>query len=194
MAARGKQEVEIKFRITDLKALTRRLHAAGFRQKTRRTPESNILFDNAERTLAARGEVLRIRKYGKVSTLTHKSRGTQGRHKVREETEVIIPDHEALADVLAKLGFHPSFRYEKFRSEWTDGKGDVVLDETPIGDFGEIEGSHEWIDRTAKNLELVVADYITASYAALFFEWKAANRSPATEMTWKAVTGKRAKA
>ena len=186
----GKQEVEIKFRITDLKALTRRLRAAGFRHKTRRTHETNLLFDTADGTLAARGEVLRIRQYGKLWTLTHKSRGTEGRHKVRTETETTVADGEALTAVFAALGFRPSFRYEKFRSEWTDGKGHVVLDETPIGNFGEIEGLASWIDRTAKKLGLNPADYLTASYVALFFDWKAENRSPATEMTWKAITGK----
>jgi len=43
--------------------------------------------------------------------------------------------------ILRALGYAPSFRYEKFRAEWTDGKGQVVVDETPIGDFCEIEGS-----------------------------------------------------
>ena len=42
--------------------------------------------------------------------------------------------------ILRALGYAPSFRYEKFRAEWTDGKGQVVVDETPIGNFCEIEG------------------------------------------------------
>ena len=29
----------------------------------------------------------------------------------------------------------------KIRYEWSDGKGHVVVDETPIGNFGEIEGA-----------------------------------------------------
>ncbi|MEO5935961.1 MAG: class IV adenylate cyclase [Terriglobales bacterium] len=186
----AKQEVEIKFRIGDLRALTRRLPAAGFRLKTRRTLEQNTLFDDAERRLASRGDVLRIRSYGKVWTLTHKTRGSEGRHKVRTETETVVADGEALTAILHSLGFQPAFRYEKFRTEWTDGKGDVVLDETPIGNFGEIEGPAAWIDRTANKLKLTPADYLTASYVALFREWKSLTGSNATEMTWKAITGK----
>lgn len=185
-----KQEVEIKFRVTDEKALARRLRAAGFRLKTRRTLEQNTLFDDAERRLSSRGDVLRIRRYGKVWTLTHKTRGSEGRHKVRTETETVVADGEALTAIFQSLGFEPAFRYEKFRTEWTDGKGDVVVDETPIGDFGEIEGSAAWIDRTAKKLALTPDDYLTASYVALFREWKAQTGSGATEMTWKAITGK----
>jgi adenylate cyclase, class 2 len=190
MASKGKQEVEIKFRITDARALSRRLRACGFRVKTRRTHEANILFDTADRSLSSQGVVLRIRRYGKIWTLTHKSPGKDGRHKVRTETETVVDDGEALASIFASLGFRPGFRYEKYRTEWSDGKGHVVLDETPIGDFGEIEGTATWIDRTAKNLGLTPADYLTASYAGLFFAWKKKTASEANEMTWKAITGK----
>ena len=54
--------------------------------------------------------------------------------------------------ILRALGFSPSFIYEKFRSEWSDGEGQVVLDHTPIGDIAEIEGKSRWIDRTARAL------------------------------------------
>ena len=90
----------------------------------------------------------------------------------------------------AGLGFTPNFRYEKYRAEWSDGRGHVVVDETPIGNFGEIEGPPRWIDRTARQLGIEPAQYLTANYIGLFFEWKRRNRSPAREMTFKAVTGK----
>ena len=54
--------------------------------------------------------------------------------------------------ILRGLGYSPSFRYEKFRAEWAGGKGQVVVDETPIGNFCEIEGPSRWIDATAKKL------------------------------------------
>lgn len=190
MAATRGQEVEVKFRVNDLKALARRLRAAGFRLQTRRTFESNLLFDSHDRGLSTRGEVLRVRRYGDDWTLTHKSRGQDGRHKVREETESAVADGTAVVRMLERLGFSPAFRYEKFRTEWSDGKGHVVIDETPIGDFAEIEGSAGWIDRTAKKLGVAAADYLTASYATLFSEWKARTGSAATAMTWKAITGK----
>ena len=89
--------------------------------------------------------------------------------------------------ILRALGFLPSFRYEKFRAEWSDGTGHVVIDETPIGNLGEIEGSARWIDRTAKVLGISRSLYITESYAALFFSWKRKTHSPAKEMTFSAV-------
>ena len=54
--------------------------------------------------------------------------------------------------ILRALGFSPAFVYEKFRAEWSDGEGHVVLDHTPIGDVAEIEGKSRWIDRIAREL------------------------------------------
>ena len=85
--------------------------------------------------------------------------------------------------ILRALGYKPTFRYEKFRAEWGDGQGHVVVDDTPIGYFGEIEGSPRWIDRTARALKIREADYITQTYAELFFAWKRRTRSPAKEMS-----------
>jgi adenylate cyclase class 2 len=89
--------------------------------------------------------------------------------------------------ILRALGYSPSFRYEKFRAEWVDDKGHVVIDETPIGNFCEIEGPPRWIDATAKQLGVAPADYITKNYATLFAEWKLETRNSAHEMTFKAV-------
>jgi adenylate cyclase class 2 len=88
--------------------------------------------------------------------------------------------------ILQALRYSPSFRYEKFRAEWADGQGQVVVDETPIGDFCEIEGAPRWIDATAKKLGVKQEDYITKNYATLFLDWKQETQSPATEMTFKA--------
>ncbi len=181
------KEIEIKFRIDDARALTRRLRAAGFRQVTRRTHESNILYDLPGQALRKRGELLRLRKYGSSWLLTHKAKGKVTRHKSRVETQTRIEDGEQLDKILQALGYKPSFRYEKFRSEWSDGKGHVVLDETPIGFFGEIEGPARWIDRTARALGIAREGYITDTYAGLFFAWKQRTRSRANEMTFREV-------
>lgn len=184
------REVEIKFFVSDLKDLQRKLRAAGFRRITPRTHEMNTLYDLPGIPLRQRGELLRVRRYGKEWTFTHKAVARAGRHKSRTETETTVRDGAKLEGILRALGFQPTFRYEKFRSEWSDGHGHVVLDETPIGNVAEIEGAPRWIDRTAKKLGVKATDYITASYATLFFDWKAGTGSAAEEMTFKSV-GKR---
>jgi adenylate cyclase class 2 len=183
-------EVEIKFLIRDLKELSRKLRAAGFRITARRAHERNALYDLPGQVLRKRGELLRLRKYGKRWWLTHKGRGTAGRHKSRTETETPVADGERMDSILRALGFEPTFRYEKFRTGWSDGKGHVLVDETPIGNVGEIEGAPGWIDRTARALGVSEHDYITDSYVGLFLTWKARTGSPAEEMTFQAVRRK----
>lgn len=184
------KEIEIKFRVADLRALARKLRAAGFRLATRRTHEMNTLYDLPGEVLRARRELLRLRKYGLVWTLTHKSGGVKARHSSRIELETGVTDGKKMEAILLALGYAPSFRYEKFRAEWTDGKGQVVVDETPIGNFCEIEGAPRWIDATAHKLGVVAAEYITKNYATLFLDWKRERKSAVTEMTFKAVGAK----
>ena len=180
-------EVEVKFRIHDLISLTHQLSKQAFRLVTPRTHEMNTLYDTPKGTLRERGELLRIRKYGDVWKVTHKGKGNTGKHKTRVETETKVQDGEALAEILTSIGLVPSFRYEKFRTEWSDGTGHVVLDETPIGNIAEIEGPPEWIDSTATKLGIDHSDYITDSYAQLFFAWKKRSKSEAQHMTWEAL-------
>src|SRR5579864_1140046 len=181
------REIEIKFQVRDMRVLARQLRAAGFRMVTRRTHELNTLYDLPGEVLRARMELLRLRKYGSQWTLTHKSGGKKARHSSRVELETGVADGKKMDAILRALGYAPSFRYEKFRAEWTDGKGQVVVDETPIGDFCEIEGAPRWIDATAKKLGVNSTDYITKNYAGLFAEWKEEMKSPAEEMTFRAV-------
>ena len=180
-------EIEIKFRVADLRALARRLRASGFRIVTPRTHEMNTLYDLPGEVLRGRKELLRLRKYGSQWKLTHKAKKKTGRHSSREELETAVEDGKQMDTILRALGYSPSFRYEKFRAQWTDGKGQVVVDETPIGNFCEIEGAPRWIDATAKKLGVSGTDYITTNYAGLFLEWKEETKSRAEEMTFKAV-------
>lgn len=182
-------EVEIKFRVEDPGALSRRLQTAGFRLVTERTHELNQLYDLPGGILRARGALLRIRQYGRKWTVTYKdkTKADNGRHKSRREIESRVENGQAMADILVSLGFTPTFTYEKFRTEWSDGIGHVVIDETPIGNFGEIEGPPEWIDATAHKLGINHDQYIKESYAELFTSWKRLTGSAASDMTFQAV-------
>jgi adenylate cyclase class 2 len=188
MATRN--EIEIKFRVDDVRALNRRLRKSGFRLLTSRTHEINTLYDLPGQLLRKRGELLRLRRYGPEWLLTHKAKGKVGRHKTRVETETKVADGAKMEAILRALGFAPTFRYEKFRAEWSDGKGHVVVDETPVGNLGEIEGPSRWIDRTARALQIPRSDYITATYSDLFLQWKKQTGSLADEMTFKAIRDK----
>jgi len=180
-------EIEIKFRIEDVKSLTRELRREGFHLRTKSTHEMNTLYDLPGGQLRRKGDLLRLRKYGPHWVLTHKTKGSAGRHKKRVETETAVENGTQMHKILQSLGFRPSFHYEKFRAEWNDETGHVVIDQTPIGNFGEIEGPARWIDRTARALGITPDKYITATYADLFFQWKKQTGSAANEMTFKAI-------
>jgi adenylate cyclase class 2 len=182
-----RREIEIKFRVTDLPELARKLRRAGFRLVTRRTREMNTLYDLPGEVLRKRKELLRLRKYGSSWKLTQKSGGKTGRHSSRVELETGVADGKKMDAILRGLGYRPSFRYEKLRAEWKDKTGNVVVDQTPIGNFCEIEGPSRWIDATAKELGVNPEDYITKNYATLFAEWKQETGSTTKEMTFGAV-------
>jgi adenylate cyclase, class 2 len=184
-------ETEIKFRVSDLAQLEQRLRSAGFRLETPRTFESNVLYDTPDRQMRARTEILRIRNYGGKWTLTHKRLPTTGPsedlHKHRIETETEVADGDALAEVLTSLGLVPAFRYEKWRAEWNDGEGHCVVDETPIGNYAELEGRPEWIERASARLGVDQAQYLTLSYGRLFDLWRQEHDSAAEDLTFAAI-------
>jgi adenylate cyclase class 2 len=179
-------EVEVKFLVPDLDAIERTLRDLGLQKKTASTFERNTLYDTDDK-LRSKGEILRLRKYGEKWKLTHKAKGTDGRHKTRAESETTLSDGEEMDAILRALGFTPSFVYEKYRAEWSDGQGEVVVDHTPIGNLAELEGRPEWIDAIAHKLGISEAQYITKSYGQLFEDWRQKSGSKARNMTFDEV-------
>ena len=161
------REIEIKFRVADVRTLGRKLRAAGFRLVTPRTHEINTLYDLPGELLRARKELLRIRKYGSEWTLTHKSSGRIGRHSSRLELETSVSDGRKMDLILQALGYAPSYRYEKFRAEWSDGTGQVVVDETPFGNFCEIEGPPRWTLMTTSGISAMTAQPMASVLSAI---------------------------
>ncbi|MFZ1085695.1 MAG: class IV adenylate cyclase [Terracidiphilus sp.] len=181
-------ETEIKFRVDDLAELARRLSEAGFTLDTPRAFESNVLYDTPDRQMRARTEILRIRFYAGLWTVTHKRLPDSGlgedRHKHRLETETEVADGAAIEQIFLSLGLVAAWRYEKWRTEWTDGAGHCVVDETPIGNYAELEGPPEWIDRNAALLGVDPAQYMTLSYGRLFEQWRAIHNPAAEHLTF----------
>jgi adenylate cyclase class 2 len=181
-------EIEVKFRVRDLKALEAQLSQLGFHCKTPRTFERNILFDTPARELRATRQILRLRRYGERWVLTHKQTtpndSPDARHKERIETETAVEDGDAVASIFRVLGYTYSFIYEKWRSEWADSEGHCVLDETPIGQYAELEGPREWIDRTLATLQVDQADVTILSYGRLFEQWQTQTGSQAQNMSF----------
>jgi adenylate cyclase class 2 len=185
-------EVEVKFRVTDPEALTRRLHDAGFHLETPRTFERNILYDTPDRSLRAQTAILRVRRYGERWVVTYKclpqNHDPDAPHKHRDETETQVQDGEAIGHIFTQLGFQPSFIYEKWRTEFSDSTGHCVLDETPIGFYAELEGPPDWIDATGRKLGIAAGEFLTLSYGRLFEKWREETRSSARNLTFDEIS------
>jgi adenylate cyclase, class 2 len=196
-------EIELKFPVSDPVALQSLLPQLGFHLVTPRTFESNTLYDTPARDLRAQRQLLRIRQYGPIHTLTHKRLAgpedplNPSRYKVRIETETTVADPLALGHIFEQLGYQPVFTYEKYRTEWsafdpeTGSKPHLVIDETPIGDYAELEGPTTWIDRMLVELGIDIASSLTDSYGKLFLDWKQRTGSPAENLTFAEITHSR---
>lgn len=132
--------------------------------------EDNAVYDDAGFSLRSGGATLRLRRTPHGATFTYKGprRLIEG-VKTREEQETRVENPDALDATLRVLGFQVVFRYQKYRETWSLGGTEVVVDETPIGAFLEIEGEIAAIHAVAARLGFSPADYLAESYVALFF-------------------------
>jgi adenylate cyclase class 2 len=203
------QEIEIKLAIEDITALRgkfRKLHAKA----APRLFERNELYDTPQSDLRSSGRLLRIRietaAPGKTTrpprntpansrgVLTYKAPiegidpAAPRRYKQREELEIDFQPADRLELILRALGFRPGFRYEKFRTEYTLPKLKGLhldLDETPLGNYLELEGQPKAIDRAAKLLGFGAQDYITATYWDLYVAHCRGHRLEATNLVFQ---------
>jgi len=189
-------EIELKCPIHDPAALETRLRDLGFHLDTPRTFEHNTLYDTPDRELRNKRQILRLRRYNGIFTVTHKridEKQDSTRYKVRIETETTVSDPEATDEIFRQLGYIPVFIYEKYRTEYsiydseTNLTPHLVLDETPIGIFAELEGSTDWIDRTLSGLEIDQSTCLTDSYGKLFLDWKQRTGSSVENLTFREI-------
>jgi adenylate cyclase class 2 len=165
----GPIETEIKLKVASVEAAREALARIGAQATRARHIEDNLLFDFEGKVLRGRGHVLRLRETPSGAVLTFKGPyRIEGGLKSREEIEAGSADGSALRAILNRLGFVPVFRYQKYRETFAWQGQEIVLDETPIGIFLEIEGDTPGIHAAATALGFAPSDYVTDSYAALF--------------------------
>ena len=163
-------ESEIKLRVAgpdEARAALERLGAARVRE---RELEDNLLLDGPGPALLSAGKLLRLRRSGERVVLTYKGpRRVEQGIRSRVEVETALGDFEAARTIFEALGLRPVFRYQKYRETYAWKDVEIVVDETPIGTFLEIEGPLEGIHAAAAALGYGRDDYLTESYASLFF-------------------------
>jgi adenylate cyclase, class 2 len=180
-------ETEVKIRLTDTAAAREQIESLGFQISAARVFESNTIYDTPEETLRQANMLLRLRQAGKRCVITWKGPSVAGPHKSRPEIETSVGSIESLDQILRRLGYAPMFRYEKYRTEFAapQAAGTIVLDETPIGGFLELEGPGDWIDETARRLGFSKDDYVLDSYGKLFLSFKEKSGFPHSHMVFE---------
>ncbi|HRE47179.1 MAG TPA: class IV adenylate cyclase [Aggregatilineales bacterium] len=178
-------ETEVKLRVPDLALIAKRLEGIGATLKTPRVYERNIHYDDPAQTLTGSGRVLRLRQ-DNAARLTYKEPAALGAYgsTTRTEIEIGVDDFEAADMLLQRIGFTPTWVYEKYRTTYTLDGCEVVLDELPIGTFVEIEGEPEAIRRCLVALGLDRLPTIKESYSALFHKLKQDHNLPIRDLTF----------
>ena len=165
----SKLEQEVKFYLSDIAALEKKLVELGARQEQPRTHEINLRFDTPDRRLSDHFQALRLRQDERVR-LTYKGPSDLEREvSAREELEVEVSDLGTAQAILESLGFEVLVMYEKYRAAYLLDGVEISLDEMPFGTFCEIEGPNtESIQETARKLGLDWQARSKLSYLALF--------------------------
>jgi adenylate cyclase class 2 len=180
---KGGVETEIKLRVGDPAAARAAVLAIGASLARARHFEDNVLFDDDARSLLSKGSALRVRRVDEAADRTgEEERGGippgvltfKGPRQIiegvksRQEIETVVADADAAQALLQALGYRPVFRYQKYREVYRWNSAEIVVDETPIGTFLEVEGDLEAVHAAAAALGYARAQYVSESYAALY--------------------------
>ncbi len=166
-------EIEVK-----LKLGIQTLEQAGIalERLTPRHFEDNWLLDTKTHQLGTKSSILRVRSANGKGVLTYKEKAganaPASQFKLRIELETELGSAQEALVIFDRLGFHRFFRYQKYRAIYeailpSSNRLHVMADETPIGDFLELEGEENAIAEAVQLLGLTPADYILESYIAL---------------------------
>ena len=166
-------ETEVKLKIGSIEQIKNKLleiRAELFKKKALQIDE---YFDK-KGGLKKSDQVLRLRDN---TILTYKGPKKKKQNmKIREEIEVMVDNGRYLKEILEKLGYTKTGIKEKYREAYIFQLTQICIDETPIGNFIEIEGSKQGVFDVAKKLGFNEKEFITKSYTALWKEYATKNK------------------
>jgi predicted adenylyl cyclase CyaB len=163
-------ECELKFRVAGARAhkkLRELLRQRGAHLEGRYR-EENYRFDGPGTSTRDTTLRLRVLDGGPRGFLTVKGPARfEGRVKIREETEIAVPDAHATLDLLQQLGFQIAWSYPKRRAMWNLDGVAVTLDVLEFGWFVELEGPLSVLPEMARSLGFDPDKAIRESYSVL---------------------------
>ena len=170
-------ETEVKLRIPSTRELASRLLALGFKLEIPAQPEQSVLWDRGME-LFSQGCALRLRTYAGSSWITWKGpKVADPLLKIRPEIETAVTNAGAMEGILQALGFTPVLAMEKTRALLRREDLLACLDETPFGNYLELEGEPGVIRSTMESLDLGPELAELRSYPTLFLEHGHASRN-----------------
>jgi adenylate cyclase class 2 len=197
-------EVEVKLPCDDVACLT----DAGLALEVvePRHFEDNWVYKLPDGKLR-KGQYLRVRYVGNgdgagrhhEGVLTYKGKSRRetaaatGKHKgkkVREEIETVVGQPDKVVKIFKRLGLVRSFRYQKRRTVYSvaldDGRSLLAMfDETPIGNFLELEGDSAVIEAVAARLGYTAGEFISESYVEMQVARCASRGAQLSDMVFK---------
>lgn len=184
-------EIEVKVAVADPQ-IWQIIQGMGASLVRPRHFEDNMVFDFPEGRLRSQGQLLRVRMVDGDASLTFK--GTRQDHpklKVREELEIKVEDGKTLAAILERLGFVQVFRYQKYRTEYLlpaeapEEYVYIMVDETPMGNYLELEGEEQAVLDAARRLGFKENELINKTYSELYAEFCCKNDLAFGNMTFE---------
>jgi len=150
--------------------------------------EENWVLDFEDGRLRRAEQLLRIRRVGDRGTIAFKGPPLAQRSlKVREEVETEIAHPVRALAIFERLGLRPIHRYQKYRTEYrvqlpSGATLSVMFDETPMGNFLELEGEEDDIREFLRQWRLEGRPLLRASYPALYAEFCRTQGKPFGDM------------
>ena len=184
------KELEVKFYVSDLKQVERRLVQLGATLLQPRTHEYNLRFDTPNGSLAQAESLLRLRR-DSGSHITFKGPSTtMGGVLARQEIEFDVNNFSSAQKMIEALGYTSKFVYEKFRTTYALNGLKITLDEMPYGPFVEIEGKEpEPIERATHQLSLDWGERLPETYISIFRRLKELFGLNFTDLTFENFQG-----
>ena len=166
-----KMEIEAKIKVESLGPVSEKLKSLGGEFRADVT-QRDTYFDAAG-TLVKSDSGLRLRCQvidgAEEIILTYKGAKQAGKFKSRKEIEVTVNNFDAMAELLAELGYERTIEFEKKRSLWVFQGCEVCLDELEqLGSFVEVEGADEnTINSVLERLGLAESEHISKTYSKM---------------------------
>ncbi|MCX6707691.1 MAG: class IV adenylate cyclase [Candidatus Woesearchaeota archaeon] len=167
MAAVNGREIEVKIKIDSIEDIKKKLRKLGGKESERIFEDAEY-FDFEDDRIKKKDSVIRLRN----GVLAFKGPARTSNMMDREEIEIKV-DEKKMKEIFLKIGLKPRKVIQKYRTTFMfdNGKGEVVVDETPIGDYIEIEGTEEFIFSMTKKLGCTPKDHIVKTYGYLAREF-----------------------